>query len=73
MVVLAVDALEYQGERLTALHRCIGFLLENRLNSTPDGLPFGPFAGQVEFCQDAFEPVDHFRVVLKPCISASAT
>jgi hypothetical protein len=68
---LAVDALEHHGKRLTPFDRWIGFLLEKRLYSPPDGLPFGAFARQVEFRQHAFESIDHFGVVLKPCISAT--
>jgi hypothetical protein len=37
----------------------------------PNGLPFEAFARQVEFGQNAFEPVDHFGMALKPCIRAT--
>jgi hypothetical protein len=37
----------------------------------PDGLPFWVFARQVEFGQDAFEPVDDFGMALKPRIDTT--
>jgi hypothetical protein len=46
-------------------------VVQDRLNSIPDGLPFGAIACQVEFRQHAFEPVDHFGTALKPRIGAT--
>jgi hypothetical protein len=41
------------------------------VNLIPDGLPFGALAGEGEFGQHAFEPVDHLGMALKPWIGTT--
>jgi hypothetical protein len=71
MAALSFDTLKHHGEGPTPIDRRIGCPSEDRVNLIPDGLPFGAFARQVEFGQHAFEPIDHFGVVLKPFINAT--
>jgi hypothetical protein len=56
-MALSDDALEHHGECLTAVHRRVGRPLEDRANLIPDGVPLGTLAIQIEFGQDALDPV----------------
>ena len=71
MAALSFDSLEHHGEGPTPVDRRIGCPSEDGVNLIPDGLPLGAFACPVEFGQHAFEPIDHFGVVLKPFISGT--
>src|ERR1700729_4627139 len=65
---LADDALEHLGECLTTVDGRIACPFEDSESLIPDGFPFGTLTIQIKFGQDAFEPVDHFGMALKPWI-----
>jgi hypothetical protein len=65
------DVLEHRCECLTALDGCFGKPFRDRVNLVPEGLPFGALASQVEIGEHAFEPIDHFGMVLKPRVGAT--
>jgi hypothetical protein len=68
---LSDDALEHHGECLTAVDRRVGRPFEDGAHLIPDGFPLGTLTLQVEFGEDAFEPVDQFGMALKPWIGAT--
>jgi hypothetical protein len=68
---LSDDALEHRGEGLTPVDRRVVRPFEDRANLIPDGFPLGTLTIQIEFGQDAFEPVDQFGMALKPWIGTT--
>jgi hypothetical protein len=56
------------GKCLTTVDGRIVCPFKDSANLVPDGFPFGALTIQIEFGQDAFEPVDQFGMALKPSI-----